>query len=260
MNIIEAIILGLVQGFTEFLPVSSSGHLELFQKLFGVNPETHLSFDVVVHLATTISVLIVYRKDIYNLIYKGLIKQEKYYLQYILMLIISAIPVGIVGVFFEDKIEAFFQGNLLLLGFAFLFTAGMLYLNKFVGETSKKLDFKSAFLIGVAQVIALIPGVSRSGTTITAALLQKIEREEAARFSFLMMIAPILGASLLKAKDITSLEISPVVLFAGFITALVSGVFACIFIKRLVETKNFYKFSYYLVIVALITLFLAFKQ
>ncbi len=262
MDTLKAVILGIVQGLTEFLPVSSSGHLELFQALFKVNPELHLSFDVVVHFATTMSIFIVYRKDIGNLIVNGLLRRQKKELNYILMLVISAIPVGIIGILLKDTLEKIFFGNLLLVGIAFLFTAFLLYSTKLIKENKEELTMKKSFIVGLAQVIALIPGISRSGTTISSALLMKIDREEAARFSFLMSLIPILGATLLETKDVLETggfsELPVTAFVLGFLAAFLAGIFGCTLVKKLVQTRSFYKFAYYCLFIGIFTIIVSF--
>ncbi len=261
MDILKAILLGIIQGLTEFLPVSSSGHLELFQALFKVDTKLHLSFDVVVHFATVLSIFVVYRKDIGNILVNGLLRRQQKELKYIGMLILSAVPIGILGILLKDTIESVFFGNLLLIGISFLFTAMVLYSTKFIKNNNGTLDFKKSFFIGLAQVIALLPGVSRSGTTIGAALLLKTDREEAAKFSFLMSLIPILGATLLETKDVwetNGFSELPVTAFVlGFLAAFVSGIFGCSLVKKLVQTRSFYKFAYYCFAIGIFTIILS---
>ncbi len=231
MTIIEAIILGIVQGLTEFLPVSSSGHIELGKIILGVQSGDNLLFSVIVHAATSLSTLVVFRKDITNLlagIFSFEQNDEKIYASKI---ILSMIPVGIVGLLFEKEIESFFDGKALLVGSMLLVTGALLMFSHFYQrKEGRAVTFLDAFLIGIVQAIAILPGISRSGSTVSAALILGVKREEAARFSFLMVIAPILGATLLKAlklfKDMPA-DFSFAVMGSGFLTAFVVGVFAC---------------------------------
>ena len=222
MNELQALLLGLIQGLTEFLPISSSGHLEIGHVLFGVEGESSLLFDVVLHGATVLSTLVIFRKDIYEL-FKGLL-QFKWNdeTQYVSKLIVSAIPVGIAGVLFEEQIESLFKGNLILVGSALLFTALLLGFANYARHGERKIKYLDAFIIGIAQMIAVIPGVSRSGSTIATGMILGNSKNDLARFSFLMVIIPILGANFLKllSGDLTrqaNVEVVP--MMVGFIAA-----------------------------------------
>ena len=207
MEWIEALILGIVQGLTEYLPVSSSGHLQIGQHLLGVNEVGGLTFDIVVHVATVLSTLVVLWKEV-TWIFKGLFKwdgkmnEEQ---KYALNIIISMIPIGIVGLFFKDYIDEIFQGSLLIVGVCLLVTAFLLALTHFYKPKEReRISPLHAFIIGIAQAIAVLPGLSRSGSTIATGLLLGNSRKNLAQFSFLMVIPPILGEALLDFKHIVA--------------------------------------------------------
>lgn len=248
----EAFLLGLVQGLTEFLPVSSSGHIELGKIILGIHFQENLLFSVVLHLATALSTLWVFRKQIAE-IFCGLFASPYNKSQHFAALIaISMLPVFILGVFFKDTIASFFDGNLLLVGLALLFTGLLLLFAHYPSrrQADKKLGFWEATLIGIAQAVAVIPGISRSGSTIATALLLGIRREEAARFSFLMVIPPILGAALLSLKDYlktapTAQTIDLLPLLVGFLTAFLTGILACRWMIRIVKQGKLLYFAIY---------------
>ena len=221
MGIIEAIILGIIQGLTEFLPVSSSGHIELGKEILGVEISDPLLFSVVVHAATALSTVVIFRKDIINII-KGLFKFKwNDETKFVFLVIVSMIPAAIVGLFFEDKIEDFFSGNILLVGIMLLLTGGLLFMADRAKNTTKSVKFFDAILIGISQAIAILPGISRSGATISTSVLLGIDRSKAARFSFLMVVPLILGAALLDAKkfkDISDLEAEDALVRAELMT------------------------------------------
>ena len=252
MNWLEALILGLVQGLTEFLPVSSSGHLELGKVILGVNAENSLMFTVVVHGATVLSTIVVFYKDILNLL-KGLFafkwNEET---RYIFKIFISMIPVAIVGVFFIDEVESFFTGNLVFVGSMLLVTAALLtftYLNK---SNTRKVNFIDAFVIGIAQAMAVLPGISRSGSTIATGLMLGNRKDTIARFSFLMVLIPIIGANM---KDLIGGEmtenagVSPLALLVGFLAAFISGLLACKWMINIVKKGKLIYFAIYCVII-----------
>lgn len=258
MNFFEAFILGIVQGLTEFLPVSSSGHIELGKALLGTQ-EVGIDFTILVHVATALASVLVFRKDIVEII-AGLF-ELKYNdaWEYSLKLLVSAIPVAIVGLFFKDEVESLFEGRLVLVGSMLLVTAVLLFLTSMVKRTDKPVGWGHAVVIGVAQMFAILPGISRSGTTIAIALLMNIDRAKAAKFSFLMVLIPIFGQALLDTKDIIedpalwSLPFD--VTLAGFIAAFLSGLFACTAMMRIVKRGKLYYFSIYCAIVGLIAIF-----
>ncbi len=257
MNWFQALILGVVQGLTEFLPVSSSGHLEIGNVLLGVETGENLLFAVVVHAATATSTIVVFRKDI-GLIVSDILTfkwNESY--TYTSKILISMIPVGIVGVFFEDEVEAFFTGNLLLVGSMLLITAALLVFTYFKKSGNKNVGFGHAMIIGLAQAFAILPGISRSGATIATSLLLGIEKSKAARFSFLMVLIPILGATALKLKDyfegVTSVNsISSGSLIIGFLAAFLSGYLACKWMIEIVKKGKLIYFGIYCSVVGII--------
>ena len=258
----EAIILGIVQGLTEFLPISSSGHLEIASYILKTNPSENLMFTVVVHIATAISIIYVFRKDI-NEIIKGLIQFKKKQLDFILKILISSVPVGVVGVLFEKEVESFFTGNIVLVGSMLLITAALLFFTYFKKDDSKKnISYTDAIAIGLAQALAILPGISRSGSTISMALLLNVNREKATKFSFLMVLIPIFGILILKSiKGFTEIsETSNLILFEssyvfGFISALFSGVFACKMMLKIVKESKLIYFSAYCLLVGSIGIY-----
>ena len=258
----EAIILGIVQGLTEFLPISSSGHLEIASYILKTNPSENLMFTVVVHIATAISIIYVFRKDI-NEIIKGLIQFKKKQVDFILKILISSVPVAVVGVLFEKEVESFFTGNIVLVGSMLLITAALLFFTYFKKDDSKKnISYTDAIAIGLAQALAIIPGISRSGSTISMALLLNVNREKATKFSFLMVLVPIFGILILKSiKGFTEIsESSNLILFEssyvfGFISALFSGVFACKVMLKIVKESKLIYFSAYCLLVGSIGIY-----
>ena len=255
MNWCESILLGIIQGLTEFLPVSSSGHIEIGKALFNINPENDLAFTVTVHGATVLSTLVVFFNEI-KLILKNSISREFNDSQkYILKIGISMIPVFIIGVFFQDFVKSFFSDNLQFVGYMLLITALSLILIAFTKkQNDKNIPFKDAFLIGIAQAIAVLPGISRSGLTISTGLLLGNNREETARFSFLMVIIPILGANFLeiiKAAPNVNEKIIPVNYILGFLAAFLSGLLACKWMIKLVKKGNLIYFGIYCFIIGI---------
>ncbi len=252
MTLIEAIVLGIIQGLTEFLPVSSSGHIELGTAIFGIESKENLLFSVCVHLATALSTIVVFRKDIF-LIVKDLFSFKwNESTSFTLKIIISMIPIGVVGVFFEDQITSLFGGNVILVGCMLLVTGGLLSFTYFQKETGEDISYFKSFIIGLAQAVAIMPGISRSGATIATALLLKTDKSKAARFSFLMVLVPIIGAAALKLKDyleVTStgveLPISTSALFGGFLAAFVFGYLACNWMIGIVKKGKLIYFAYY---------------
>ncbi|WP_109832582.1 undecaprenyl-diphosphate phosphatase [Reichenbachiella versicolor] len=250
MSFIEALILGIIQGLTEFLPVSSSGHLELGSVLLGIQSEDNLLFAILLHGATALSTIIVFRKDIGD-IFKGLLEfkwNESW--QYATMIVVSMIPVGVVGVFFEDQVEAFFGGKVILVGCNLLFTAVLLSITYYSKKNEGDVSFFKAFIIGIAQTIAILPGVSRSGATISTALILGVDKAKAAKFSFLMVLPPILGAMLLKTKDVIEApeviqNLSVMNLVVGFVAAFISGLLACQWMISIVKKGKLIYFAVY---------------
>lgn len=256
MTWIESLILGILQGLTEFLPVSSSGHLELGKAILGVELKEQLTFTVVVHFATVCSTIVVYRKDIAQLITQTLKFKLNSETQFVLKILLSSIPVLIIGLLFEDQIEQLFTGRLLLVGFMLLVTAVLLGFTFYTKAKDKEISYKDAFIIGLAQAAAIMPGISRSGSTIATALILKNDKSAAARFSFLMVLIPIVGKMVmdLLSGDVfqESTEISSLVI--GFISAFIFGLLACKLMIRLVKRSKLIYFAIYCLIVGLITI------
>jgi undecaprenyl-diphosphatase len=253
MSWIEALILGIIQGLTEFLPVSSSGHLELAKFILGDTslPEESMLMTVVLHAATAISTIFVFRKDIAE-IFKGLF-QFKWNEQSIfsLKIVVSMIPAAFVGVFFNEEIESLFGGRLMLVGSMLILTAILLLLADRAKTTEKGVGYWDAIIIGISQAIAIIPGISRSGATISTSVMLGIDRSKSARFSFLMVVPLILGAM---AKDLMSGEINyessqMIPLIIGFFTALFTGYLACTWMIALVKKAKLSYFALYCFIV-----------
>ncbi len=261
MTPIQAVILGILQGITEFLPVSSSGHLEIGKALFGLNMtgEESLTFDVVVHAGTALSTIVVFRKDIGRILAGMLEFRWNKETKFAFYILISMIPAAFIGLVFEDQIAALFDGQLLLVGAMLTLTGILLFLADRARETSKSVHGLDAIVIGLAQAIAILPGVSRSGATISTSVLLGVDREKAARFSFLMVLPIILGKTLLDTKDIIAgqamgIEVDVTSLLLGLVAAFVSGVFACNWMISLVRRAELKYFSYYCFAVAFIVL------
>ncbi len=258
MDIIDAIILGIIQGFTEFLPVSSSGHLELGKALLGDEsvPEESLLFTVILHFATALSTIVVFRKDILNIL-KSMLKFEwNEDLQFALKIIVSMIPAAVIGFTYESQFAELFGGNIKLVGFMLIITALLLYLADKAQNTDKKVSFRNAFVIGISQAIAMLPGISRSGATISTSVLLGNDKTKAARFSFLMVVPLIFGKI---AKDFLNGAISMenqnfTILSVGFMAAFVSGLFACTWMITLVKKSKLSYFAIYCVIVGAIAI------
>ena len=258
MNWFEAMILGLIQGLTEFLPVSSSGHLEIAKSLFGINPEESFYFTIAVHGATVLSTLVVFWKEIVRLIsgaFKFKMNEET---SYILKLIISMVPVGIAGLLLKDPIEKMFNGNIVFVGFMLLITATLLALAHFIRKRERSIGYLDALIIGIAQAIAVIPGISRSGATISTGLMIGNRKDEIAKFSFLMVLVPVIGANILEilTGDASSGNAGIVIILIGFVAAFVSGYLACKWMIGLVKRSKLIWFSIYCAIVGLLSVLL----
>ncbi|MGB3143700.1 MAG: undecaprenyl-diphosphate phosphatase [Maribacter sp.] len=255
MDTLDAIILGIIQGLTEFLPVSSSGHLELGKAILGDNSvqEESLLFTVVLHFATALSTIVVFRKDIWEII-SGLLQfkwnEES---KFSAKIIISMLPAVFVGLFFEQQLEAFFGGNVKFVGFMLVITAILLYFADKAKDTDKKVSFTNAFLVGISQAIAMLPGISRSGATISTSVLLGVDKTKAARFSFLMVVPLIFGKI---AKDLIGGELTfsgenNVAMGAGFIAAFIAGLAACTWMIRLVRNSKLSYFAIYCLVIGL---------
>ncbi len=260
MTELQALLLGIIQGLTEFLPVSSSGHLEIGHALLGIHNSNNLLFAVIVHSATVLSTIFVFRKDIWILVQEVLKFNWNDGTLYILKIFVSTIPVIILGLFFKDSIEALFGGNIAMVGSMLLVTAVLLLLTHFAKPKEKGISFFHAILIGVAQAMAVLPGISRSGATIATGLLLGNKKEEVTRFSFLMVLIPIIGAFLLDVigSDLSGgskIEILPLVV--GFVAAFISGLVACKWMIKIVRKGKLIYFAIYCLIIGLIAIFAA---
>ena len=264
-DIINAIILGIVQGLTEFLPVSSSGHLEIAKTLLGVDLQDETKFGlmmtVVLHFATALSTVVVFRKDIVEIL-TGLFRpsEGREHQWFCVKILISMIPAVVVGLMFDEQIEALFTGNMLLVGSMLLLTGVLLLLADRAKTTDKPVSLINALIIGISQAIAILPGISRSGATISTCVLLGIDREKAAKFSFLMVVPLIFGKmakDLLDSFDETAATAaSPnfVLLAVGFVAAFITGWFACLWMIRLVKACQLTYFAVYCFIVGLIAI------
>lgn len=265
MEWFEAIILGLVQGLTEFLPVSSSGHLIIGKELLGVEAADDLVFEVLVHAATVLSTIVVFRKQLWTLI-KGFFKfKYNEEMDYVLKICVSMIPVFIVGVFFKDFVTGLFQ-SLFVVGVALMVTAFLLFFSDMASGTRRKMSLSEkknyrngisywqAFVVGLSQAVAVVPGLSRSGTTISTGLLCGVRRDVMAQFSFLMVMIPILGESFLQivGGEMSGSSIGALPLILGFLSAFVSGLFACKVMIALVKRARLSWFALYCAVVALL--------
>ncbi len=258
MDFIEAIVLGIIQGLTEFLPVSSSGHLELAKAILGDTsvPQESLTFTVVLHFATALSTLVVFRKEVAE-IFKGLFQFKwNEQTQFSLKIIASMIPAVIVGLLFEEQLEALFGGQILLVGAMLIVTAFLLLLADKAKQTDKKVSYTNAVIIGISQAIAMLPGISRSGATISTSVLLGVDRSKAARFSFLMVVPLIFGKI---AKDLLSGEINfssseMLPLSAGFLAAFIAGLLACTWMISLVKKSKLSYFAIYCAVVGVIAI------
>ena len=256
MEWFEALILGLLQGLTEYLPVSSSGHLAIGSALFGIQGEDNLTFTIAVHVATVLSTLVILWKEI-DWIFRGLFKCEmNAETKYVLNILVSMIPIGIVGVFFKDYVEEIFGSGLLIVGCMLLVTALLLTFSYYAKPRLKEnISMRDAFIIGLAQACAVLPGLSRSGTTIATGLLLGDNKAKLAQFSFLMVLAPILGETLLQATsgDLTA-GIAAGPLIAGFLASFITGCLACKFMIEVVKRGKLIWFAVYCTVAGLVSI------
>ncbi|MFD1094813.1 undecaprenyl-diphosphate phosphatase [Salegentibacter chungangensis] len=258
MDILDAGILGIVQGLTEFLPVSSSGHLELGKAILGDNslPKESLLFTVVLHFATALSTIVVFRKDVAEIL-RGLFQFKwNEETRFSLKVVISMIPAALIGLFFEEELEALFGGNIVLVGFMLIITALLLWLADRAKNTGKKVSYLNAFVIGVSQAIAILPGISRSGATISTSVLLGNDKTKAARFSFLMVVPLILGkiAKDLLDGNLTENGVETPLLITGFITAFIAGLAACTWMISLVKKSKLSYFAVYCFVVGIVAI------
>lgn len=259
MDIIEAIVLGIIQGLTEFLPVSSSGHLIIGKELLGIGVTENVAFETVVHAATVLSTITILWHEILKLVTGSLKFKWNEEMQYVCKILLSMIPVMVVGLFFKDFVEGLFGEGVMLVGIMLLVTAILLALTQFVKFNQRKnIGFGSAFIVGLSQAVAVLPGLSRSGTTIATGLLIGVKKEEMAKFSFLMVLIPILGEAFLSLVggefSLESSGISTAALVAGFISAYLFGMIACKFMIELVKKTKLVWFALYCAIVGLIAI------
>ena len=260
MSWLEALILGIIQGLTEYLPVSSSGHLAIGSALFGIEGEENLAFTITVHVATVFSTLVILWKEI-DWIFRGLFKfQMNAETRYVFNILVSMIPIGIVGLFFKDTVEEIFGSGLLIVGCMLLLTATLLTFSYYAKPRQKEnISLKDAFIIGLAQACAVMPGLSRSGTTIATGLLLGNNKEKLAQFSFLMVIPPILGEALLdilkalKGEEVAG-DIPTISLVVGFLAAFISGCLACKWMINIVKKGKLIYFAIYCAIAGLVTI------
>ena len=251
----EALILGIVQGLTEFLPVSSSGHLEIGQALLGTAGVENLTFAILVHTATVLSTLFVLWKEVAQL-FRGTFTTLQWNKDknYVSMILVSMIPVFVVGIFFKEQVETFFCSGLILVGVCLCVTAVLLYFSEWLSKhrdgNGHEMNYKDAIIIGLAQAIAVLPGLSRSGTTIAAGLLCGVKKESVTKFSFLMVLIPILGEAFLELLDLLTGDavagsIGLLPLLVGFVAAFVSGCLACRFMINIVRRQKLIYFAIY---------------
>lgn len=264
MNTIQALLMGILQGLTEYLPVSSSGHLSIASELFGVDGESNMVFTIAVHVATVLSTLVILGGEIWKIL-KGMFSPMLPYgkglarlnsdQRYVLNIVVSMIPIGIVGVFFKDKVEEIFGSGLLVVGCCLLLTAALLAFSYYARPREREnISLRDAFIIGISQALAVLPGLSRSGTTIATGLMLGNKKTSMAQFSFLMVIPPILGEALLdvmkvaKGEDLGG-EIGMWPLIVGFLAAFISGCIACKWMIGIVKKGKLVYFAYYCAIV-----------
>lgn len=276
MNWLQALLLGIVQGLTEFLPVSSSGHLMIVKELLGVDGDGFLDFTVTVHLATVLSTVIVFWKPICRLLaglFKFTYNDET---DYVFKIVLSMVPVAVVGLLFKERVESLFGGNLFTVAVCLMITAILLYLSDVSGRMAARvkgtasstsvrngISYRQAFVVGLGQALAVAPGLSRSGTTIATGLLCGVKREVMAQFSFLMVLVPIIGEQLLDLLKCATGEatlgggLSPVCLVVGFMAAFLSGLFACKAMVAIVKKAKLTWFALYCLVVSLLLLIFA---
>jgi undecaprenyl-diphosphatase len=253
MDIFQAIILGIVQGITEWLPVSSSGHLVIFQHFFRI--EQAVAFDLMLHLGSLIVVVIFFWKQIKELFF-GVLRFEKKSLEYLAFMILATIPIAIVGYFFKSRIEALFS-SLAAVGFALLFTSLLLFMSRYPKEKKGKLDYPKSMIIGIFQAIAILPGVSRSGSTISSGMMLGIKKEDVAQFSFLIFIPAILGAAVIELGNITSFPDVGLMILGTVVSAIV-GYFSLKLLMNIIKKDKFSWFSLYCLILGIVVLIVAY--
>ena len=247
MSLLEAIILGIIQGLTEFLPVSSSGHLELGKAILGIEPNEDVTYTVVVHGATVLSTIVIFWREIVLLLRGLLTFRWDDSNRYTAMLLLSSLPVIFVGLFFKEEVESLFNNNVLFVGCMLLITGSLLSFTYYAPKEGGPVTYKTALIIGISQAIAVLPGISRSGSTIATGLLLGVDKTRVARFSFLMVLIPIIGAN---AKDIidggmSESTVGALPLIVGFIAAFISGLIACKWMITIVTRGKLIYFALY---------------
>lgn len=264
MTIVEAALLGVIQGLTEFLPVSSSGHIELGKAILkdptALEQTNNLLFTILVHFATALATLVVFRKEVAFIIRQLFQFRWNEETRFSLKIVLSMIPAAAIGYAFESEMELLFSGQIVLVGLMLFITALLLLLADRAKKTTRSISYQDAIIIGVAQAIAILPGISRSGATIATSVLLGNDKSKAARFSFLMVVPLIFGKIV---KDLMSGELSQSVglnsaYIVGFLTAFVSGLFACMFMIKLVKSSKLWYFSIYCFVVGAIAIILYF--
>ena len=247
MTNIEAIILGILQALTEFLPISSSGHLVIASYFLGIKTSNNLFIFVIFHLATVFSIFLVFRKDIFSIGKSLVLRRWDEYTKLFIKLLISAIPIFFVGLFLKEQAQFLLSNNIMLVANMLFLTALLLFLSYYKKESNKEISYLHSFLIGIAQAFAILPGLSRSGVTITVAILLGCSRKQAARFSFLMLLIPVAGASfleiLLRLDQPIPIQFFPLLL--GFLVAFLVGNFCCLAMKKLTQKNKLIYFSFY---------------
>jgi len=251
ISLFQAIILSVIQGICEWFPISSSGHLAIFHNIFGFQS---LSFDVFLHFASIFAVLFVFRRELISIL--DLKKQENF--RYVLLLIIGIIPAGIMGILFKDFIEGFFS-SLFYLCIFFIVSGVLIYLTKFFKQKKENINWLDSLFIGIFQAIAILPGISRSGSTISAGLIRGVNKEEAIKFSFLMAIPLILGAGILELKDIFISNIDYSILLISFLVTFFTSLFVIKILLKIIKSDKFYLFGIYNFVVGILVLIWSFK-
>ena len=258
MSWLEALLLGILQGLTEFLPVSSSGHLELGKELLNIVTDNNLLFTVIVHFATVLSIIIVFRNDLKELILGFIEFKCNTEMKFIVNIFISMVPIIIVGFLWEHEIEKFFNGRIMMVGFMLIITAFILFLTKYAKADGKNVSLFQSLIIGLAQAIAILPGISRSGATIGTALMLGVDKSKATRFSFLMVLFPIIGITIMKTVELTNAPSQPIdnllPLVVGFLAAFFSGLAACTWMIKIVKKGKLIYFAIYCLILGLIAI------
>jgi undecaprenyl-diphosphatase len=248
--LIQVIILSIIQGIAEWLPISSSGHLAIFQNIFHFGS---LSFDVFLHFASILAVVVIFWKDIIKIFYPW----QKDKIKYILLIIIGIIPAGIMGFLFKNQIEGFFS-SMFYLGIFFIISGIIIYLTKFSKQKKENISFFDSIFIGIFQAIAILPGISRSGASISSGMFRRISNEEAVKFSFIMAIPVILGAGVLELKDLAFSQISYSILIISFIITFVISLFTIKILLKIIKTDKFYLFGIYNLIIGILVLIWSF--